>query len=82
MIIISGKSGSGKDVIADYLVSNYGYTKMSIATPLKEACRSIFQFNDDQLYGDLKNVIDHFWGLTPRHCFLIYRHISYKRSDG
>lgn len=69
IINISGKSRHGKDTIADYLVSNYGFKKMSIADPLKEVCKSIFNFNDKQLYGDMKDTIDEFWGCTPRKCF-------------
>lgn len=37
MIGITGKIGSGKDTIADYLVSKYNYTKLSLAEPIKSA---------------------------------------------
>ena len=38
MIIgLSGKAGSGKDTIADYLVTNYGYTKFALADAVREA---------------------------------------------
>lgn len=33
---LSGKAGSGKDTVADYLVKNYGYTKVSFAGALKQ----------------------------------------------
>lgn len=37
MIIgIIGKAGSGKDTVADYLVSKYGFTKVSFASILKD----------------------------------------------
>jgi len=69
MIIgISGQARHGKDTIADYLVKNYGFQKMSLAQPLKEICRTIFSFNDEQLYGDQKESVDPRWGITPRHC--------------
>lgn len=32
---ITGLAGSGKDTVADFLVERYGYTKMSMAGPLK-----------------------------------------------
>lgn len=68
MIIGLGyKAKSGKDVVADYLVKEYGFQKASFAAALKEACRSIFHLNDRQLYGDLKEVIDNFWNATPRY---------------
>jgi len=36
MIIgLTGKAGSGKDTMADYLVQNYGFIKVSFAGPLK-----------------------------------------------
>jgi hypothetical protein len=67
MIIgILGKKRNGKDTIADYLVKNYGFIKMAFADPIKEASRILFDFNDDQLYGDLKETIDPNWKVSPR----------------
>ena len=34
---LSGWAGSGKDTIADYLVENYGFTRVSFADPMREA---------------------------------------------
>jgi len=34
---LSGYAQSGKDTIADYLVKNYGYTKISFADPIRKA---------------------------------------------
>jgi len=66
LIGICGRKRHGKDTLGDYLVQHYGYTKIGFADALKEACRCIFGFNDDQLYGDLKEVNDEFWGASPR----------------
>lgn len=67
MIIgILGKKGSGKDTSADYIVEKYSYHKYSFAKPLKEICRILFGFTDEQLYGDKKEVIDPYWKITPR----------------
>ncbi len=42
MIIgIFGKKGHGKDTIADYLVDNYNFHKLSYAEPIKKICREI-----------------------------------------
>ena len=66
LIGICGRKRHGKDTLGDYLVEHYGYTKIGFADAVKEACRCIFGFNNDQLYGDLKEVDDKFWGSSPR----------------
>jgi hypothetical protein len=57
----------GKDLAADYLVQHYGFRKLAFAGPLKEAAKVIYGLTDEQLYGNLKEVVDPFWGETPRH---------------
>jgi hypothetical protein len=66
LIGLSGIKRSGKDTFADILVEKYGFEKKSFADPLKEMCRALFNFNDEQLYGDLKEVVDERWNITPR----------------
>jgi hypothetical protein len=67
MIIgISGYARSGKDTLGDYLRSEHGFARVAFATPLKEATRTIFGFTDEQLYGELKEEIDPYWGFSPR----------------
>ena len=67
MIIGLGfKARSGKDTVADYLIENYGFKRLAFADALKEGCRHIFELNDEQLYGELKEVEDDYWGVTPR----------------
>ena len=63
MIIGVGcKARSGKDTVADYLIKKYGFKKTSMATSIKEGIgRGVFGFNDDQLYGDRKEIVDKFW---------------------
>lgn len=36
LILVSGKAGSGKDTVGDYLVSKYGFRKYAFADRLKE----------------------------------------------
>ncbi len=60
---------TGKDSVADYLCTNYGYHKVSFAGSLKEVCRVMFGFTDEQLYGVEKEVVDPFWGFSPREAF-------------
>lgn len=67
MIIgVIGNKFNGKDSVGDILVRCLGYEKNSFANPLKEGCRHIFGFNDEQLYGDEKETEDAYWGITPR----------------
>ena len=66
LIGILGRKRSGKDTMADYLVQKYDFHKITLAGPLKEACRSLFNFSDDQLYGESKEEEDPFWKITPR----------------
>lgn len=70
VIGITGKKFNGKDTVADYLHDKLDYIKLSYATPLKEACRIMFGFNDEQLYGSLKETPDPRWkNITPRQVF-------------
>lgn len=48
---ISGKAGSGKDTVADYLVKNKYFTKVALADPIKRICGDVFNFSNEQLYG-------------------------------
>jgi hypothetical protein len=48
---ITGLAGSGKDTLADILVSKHGYVRVSLADPLKRICKEVFDFSDDQLWG-------------------------------
>lgn len=66
IIGVTGQKFNGKDTVADYLVANHGYTKLSLAGPLKQMCQVLFGFDDAQLYGDLKEVVDSRWNITPR----------------
>jgi hypothetical protein len=66
IIGITGHKRHGKDTISDHLATKYGFVKESFAGPLKEICRTLFGFDDRQLHGDQKEVIDPNWKVTPR----------------
>ena len=51
VIAITGHAGSGKDTLADILVKEYKFIKISLADPLKRFCREVYNFSDDQLWG-------------------------------
>jgi len=51
MIIgMCGKAGSGKDTIADYLVSYYGFKKLALADPIKRLVKDVFALDDHTVY--------------------------------
>ena len=51
IISTSGLIGSGKDTVADYLISHYNFTQMSFAGALKDAIASIFNWDREMLEG-------------------------------
>ena len=69
LIGLLAKKQHGKDTCADYLVNSHGFIKKSFAQPLKEGCGCLFDFTDEQLYGEKKEDIDSFWGVSPRKIF-------------
>ena len=69
LIGITGEKFNGKDTVGKWLVEKHGYVRFAFADVLKEACRIIFHFDDDQLYGDKKEIVDDFWLTTPREIF-------------
>lgn len=60
------KAKSGKDTLAAYLARDLGFEHDAFGNSLKHAVKAVFQLTDDQLWGDQKEVIDPFWGKTPR----------------
>jgi hypothetical protein len=69
IIGITGKKFNGKDTAGIYLINNYGYERIAFADALKNACKCIFGFTDEQLYGDKKEDIDEYYGISPRKIF-------------
>jgi hypothetical protein len=55
----------GKDTLAKPLLGR-GWTRIAFADPLKNACKAIWGFTDEQLWGDLKEEPDSYWEITPR----------------
>lgn len=72
IILLCGKKRVGKDTVADYLCVKYGFVKYSFADPMKRACKEIFMFTDEQLWGKKKEVIDPRLGITPRRILQVF----------
>ncbi|MFA4904457.1 MAG: hypothetical protein WC600_17120 [Desulfobaccales bacterium] len=68
LIGLSGKAGSGKSTAADYLWDQYLYHRFAFADTLKVLVGQAFDFSQEQLYGDLKEVPDPRFGKSPRWC--------------
>lgn len=72
IIGLLGRSRSGKDTVASIIQQLYpsqNYKIVRLSTPIKEAAKSLFAFNDEQIEGSLKEVVDTRWGITPRQVF-------------
>lgn len=71
LIGIIGKAGAGKDTLGDYIKQNYNGVRYAFADPIKDITRKMFLFDEEQLYGNKKEVIDERWGITPRQSFQV-----------
>lgn len=66
VIAITGAKRCGKDTLANYIASKYGYENIKLAQPLKQIVKILFDFTDEQLESDIKEVVDVNWQITPR----------------
>jgi hypothetical protein len=74
MLIVGllGYNGAGKDTVANYLISQYGFKKLSFGGALKDAVAAIFGWPRHLLEGDTdesrlwREQIDQYWNDTPR----------------
>jgi len=64
LIGITGKAGSGKDTVADYLVREHGFIKYSLAAPLKAMLKAIGVPCETQ---EEKAAINPIFGVTNRY---------------
>jgi len=59
MIIgLSGYAQSGKDTVANYLVTNKGFTRVAFADPIKELLYEMNPIIDEQNAVTLQNLVD------------------------
>lgn len=67
LIAVCGYKRCGKDTLAEYISQQYGHKHIKISSKLKDVVKVLFNFNDDQIETDSKEVIDERWGVTPRN---------------
>ena len=67
IVAICGAKGSGKDETGSILVKGGGeYERLKFATPLKDSLKVLFGFDEEQVEGSSKEIVDERWGITPR----------------
>jgi hypothetical protein len=84
MIIISlgHRARSGKDTIAEHLVNNYGFTRYALADKLKESVNLVTGWNQDHSFGHLKEVVDPYYGISPRSSYQLIGTQGYRSVFG
>lgn len=69
LIGVHGPLESGKDTVAKTIIEMYPnlYRQYAFAWPIKEACKIIFGFTDEDMNDRImKERVHPFWGVTPR----------------
>lgn len=67
MIIgLTGKARSGKDTVAEHICSTCFFEHYWFSKPMKDACAAMFNWDERHLYGELKEVVDPRFGVSPR----------------
>lgn len=79
IISTTGLIGSGKDTVADFLTTQYGFKRLSFAASLKDAIAVIFGWDREMLEGrtkaarEMREQVDQWWAdrldmplLSPR----------------
>jgi len=66
LIAIAGKARSGKDTVANRLITRHGFAGYSFAQPLKTGLQAIFGLSQEHVDGSLKEEIVDWIGKSPR----------------
>jgi len=67
VIGITGFLRSGKDTVANMLMGlDPSFSRYSFADPIKHAAEVMFGWDYKYTYGELKDVVDPYWGISPR----------------
>lgn len=67
VIAIAGQKRSGKDTLARFIMlANKFYVRYAFADPVRDAAKAFFGWTDDDFSDSRKEVIDPYWGISPR----------------
>lgn len=66
LIGLVGRRGTGKDTIANHLVTSHCFRNRKFSAPLKEALKALFGLTDEHIEGPLKEIVHPLWGVSPR----------------
>lgn len=66
LIGLTGAARSGKDTSATILAKLLEADTYAFAHPIKEACKTMFGWSELHVNGELKEVIDKNYGISPR----------------
>lgn len=69
LIGLVGQNRVGKDTLAEVLTKKYGFKQYALADPIKKIAQILFDFNEEQLNGCLKEEIDPKWNISPRQFY-------------
>lgn len=64
IIGLVGRSRVGKDTVASFFADTHQARKL--AKPVKDACKALYGWTDDEVEGPAKEELDPKYGLTPR----------------
>lgn len=68
LIGIVGRSRVGKDTVASFFADTHQVRKF--AKPIKDACKTLYNWTDDHVEGHLKETVDRVTGVSPRHAMV------------
>lgn len=72
LIMVTGFKRAGKDTFGNYICENYGYKKAQPFACFKSSLKEWFDFSEEQMEGELKEVEDKRWGISPRELMQIF----------
>lgn len=73
IIGLLGRSRSGKDTVADFLIATYPdipFTKVRLSAPIKDAVCALYGFTPEQVEGPAKEIVVPSVGVSPRQAMV------------